>query len=267
MVACIRNNDSYSYGKSKCCFGQNVGRGQSVSIRLRLSGLFLHKSGELNATELSNVEEHHIKLILKESFHGVADEYISSLMSFEDEHGILSIQTMIYERTDTFEFRHPAVLPAGNPIVLRLVYRFHAQFNQVETQDLLSLLREKFWILRGRRSVCCGVQRCTICRRFADGNVNQGMSPLPEYRVGIAAAFEVIGVDIADRLKGLKHGYAVYRVVNLELVTSLSTEAFIRAVRSFIARRGHSAVICNDNGTNFVSTKNTFSTLDWKKIY
>ncbi|KAJ8880599.1 hypothetical protein PR048_017069 [Dryococelus australis] len=50
------------------------------------------KSGELDVAEIGNVEEHLIKLIQKESFHGVANEFIPSLLPFEDEHGILRIK-------------------------------------------------------------------------------------------------------------------------------------------------------------------------------
>ncbi|KAJ8894690.1 hypothetical protein PR048_007355 [Dryococelus australis] len=102
--------------------------------------------GELDASDL-------IKRIQKESFHCVADEFISSLIPFEDEHGILRIKTRISEHNDTFEYKHPAVLPAGHLVVLRLVYRFNVQSNHVGAEDLLSMLREKFWILRGRRMV------------------------------------------------------------------------------------------------------------------
>jgi transposase InsO family protein len=42
------------------------------------------------------------------------------------------------------------------------------------------------------------------------------------------------------------------RAVHIELVSDLTTEAFIAALRRFISRRGHCATILSDNGTNFV---------------
>ncbi|XP_055622277.1 uncharacterized protein LOC129765865 [Toxorhynchites rutilus septentrionalis] len=42
------------------------------------------------------------------------------------------------------------------------------------------------------------------------------------------------------------------RAVHLEAVSSLSTRAFLAALRRFIARRGHCGHIHSDNGTNFV---------------
>jgi hypothetical protein len=43
---------------------------------------------------------------------------------------------------------------------------------------------------------------------------------------------------------------AVCRAVHLEMIFSLSTEAFLQVVGRSIARRGRSSVICCDNGTN-----------------
>lgn len=48
---------------------------------------------------------------------------------------------------------------------------------------------------------------------------------------------------------------AIYRVVHLELTTSLSTKGFLEALRRFIARRGSPSIIYSDNG-NFVGTSN-----------
>ena len=42
------------------------------------------------------------------------------------------------------------------------------------------------------------------------------------------------------------------KAVNLELVSDLSSDAFISALRRFIARRGKLTLIWSDNGTNFV---------------
>lgn len=42
------------------------------------------------------------------------------------------------------------------------------------------------------------------------------------------------------------------RAIHLELVTSLSTETFISALRRFVLRRGLPSLIMSDNGTNFV---------------
>ena len=46
------------------------------------------------------------------------------------------------------------------------------------------------------------------------------------------------------------------KAVHIEVVTSLSKEAFLDALRRFIARRGKPRTICSDNGTNFQGAAN-----------
>jgi hypothetical protein len=90
---------------------------------------------------------------------------------------------------------------------------------------------------------------------------------LPEDRVRDASVFEVTVVDLAGPLflKEGRKGWtimftcAVYRDINLELVTSLSTKEFLLG---FIARQGHPKVIYSDNGNNFVGADNLFKTTD-----
>ncbi|GFT21860.1 integrase catalytic domain-containing protein [Trichonephila clavipes] len=99
-------------------------------------------------------------------------------------------------------------------------------------------------------------------------------SPLPPDRVNDCAIFEVVGIDLAGPLF-LKTGEkvwitlftcAVYRALHLELVNALSTDAFLLALRRFIARRGRPRIIYCDNGTNFRGAFNDLAKLDWHKI-
>ena len=46
------------------------------------------------------------------------------------------------------------------------------------------------------------------------------------------------------------------KAVHIEVFTSLSTEAFLAALRRFIARRGNPSTICSDNGNNFQGADN-----------
>ncbi|XP_035226746.1 uncharacterized protein LOC118199063 [Stegodyphus dumicola] len=99
-------------------------------------------------------------------------------------------------------------------------------------------------------------------------------TPLPPDRVTDCAPFEIIGIDLAGPLF-LKNGgkvwialftCAVYRAIHLELVNSLSTDAFLLALRRFVARRGRPRIIYSDNGTNFRGASNDLSKLNWTKV-
>lgn len=59
---------------------------------------------------------------------------------------------------------------------------------------------------------------------------------------------------------------AVYRCVELDLVTSLSTEAFLGSLEQFVSLHGRHNTLYSENGTNFVGAANLFGQLNWADI-
>lgn len=51
------------------------------------------------------------------------------------------------------------------------------------------------------------------------------------------------------------------KAVHLELVTDLSTEAYLAALYRFMSHRGKPLTIASDNGTNFVGARNEMNLL------
>ncbi|CAK9821242.1 hypothetical protein ANTRET_LOCUS8 [Anthophora retusa] len=97
------------------------------------------------------------------------------------------------------------------------------------------------------------------------------MGNLPGDRVKQARPFTNAGVDycgpffITQRRHRNRTRIKVYvavfvcfevKAVHLELVSDLTTEAFIAALRRFVARRGFCSNIYSDNGSNFMRTYN-----------
>ncbi|GFX42342.1 integrase catalytic domain-containing protein [Trichonephila clavipes] len=82
------------------------------------------------------------------------------------------------------------------------------------------------------------------------------------------------GVDLAGplHLKDRRKGWvalftcAVFRAVHFELITSLSTAAFLQSLRRFISRRGRPTIIYSDNGTNFVGSNSALNSIDWDVV-
>ncbi|GBO26983.1 hypothetical protein AVEN_148065-1 [Araneus ventricosus] len=97
---------------------------------------------------------------------------------------------------------------------------------------------------------------------------------LPADRVKDAAVFEVVGVDLAGPLyikRGTKvwavlYTCALYRALHLELVSSLSTDAFLLSFRHFVARRGRPRIIYSYNGTHFRGAYNELAAIDWNEV-
>ncbi|GFW16351.1 integrase catalytic domain-containing protein [Trichonephila clavipes] len=97
------------------------------------------------------------------------------------------------------------------------------------------------------------------------------MGDLPKQRIIQTRPFEIDGIDFAgpiltkcQHLRKASHFKSyicificlVAKAVHLELVSTLSTDAMLAALRRFIARRGHPSEIHSDNGTNFIGANN-----------
>ena len=111
-----------------------------------------------------------------------------------------------------------------------------------------------------------GPLQCLTCYRFKAQATHQLMGELPSARVQPSRPFLTSGVDYSGpislklgtpRSKIITKGYiAIFvcfatRAIHIEVVESLTTEAFLAALRRFIARSGKPRTIYSDNGTNF----------------
>ncbi|CAI6366427.1 unnamed protein product [Macrosiphum euphorbiae] len=92
------------------------------------------------------------------------------------------------------------------------------------------------------------------------------MSDLPSSRVTPSRPFLHVGIDFAGpfmiaegrrkNARSIKCYLSVFicmavKAVHIEVVTDLSTEAFLAALQRFVARRGKPSGIYSDCGTNF----------------
>ncbi|UYV71317.1 hypothetical protein LAZ67_8002609 [Cordylochernes scorpioides] len=109
--------------------------------------------------------------------------------------------------------------------------------------------------------------KCIKCARFRTKAVQQLMGNLPTSRTNWTRPFTKTGIDFAGpvivKTSNLRNArcdkayIALFicmfsKAIHIELVTNLTTEAFLAALRRFISRRGRPAEINTDNATNFV---------------
>lgn len=231
------------------------------------------RSEEVTAKEIVLAELCLCQLAQAESFKGVKDSRLQGLNVFEDR-GLLRTKTIISNRLDDFNFRCPTVLDPKHLLTERIIHYTHVRLKHAGINITMNNLRERFWILRCRKTVRAVIHKCTICRRYATKRMEAPPTVLPEDRVRDAATFKVTGIDYAGPLylSGGQKAYiclftcAIYRAIHLELVTTLSTKGFLEALRRFIARRGRPSVLYSDNGKNFVGASNLLRKIDWRKI-
>ncbi|KAB0794911.1 hypothetical protein PPYR_11750 [Photinus pyralis] len=110
--------------------------------------------------------------------------YIFSQLSvFLDDHGLLRVGGRIRHSNLLYEKIHPLLLPKNHTFVWSLVRYYHLQHLHCGAQQLLSIIREKFWIISGK-SVCKQVVRkCVKCFRYKPVLSAPKMGDLPQCRL------------------------------------------------------------------------------------
>ncbi|XP_023248115.1 uncharacterized protein LOC111643952 [Copidosoma floridanum] len=191
---------------------------------------------------------------------------LARLSPFICERGLIRVGGRLHYSPIPYNEKHPIVLPGGCILVKRLVEEVHKLTLHGGAQLMLSHIYRSLWITRGP-AVAAGVyRRCVRCTRF-DGRCSaQQMGPLPADRTTPSRAFAVTGLDYAgpipvlfSRGRGAKStkGYvAIFiclftRAVHIEIVSDLSTDAFLAAYARFCARRGVCKKLYSDNATTF----------------
>jgi len=163
------------------------------------------------------------------------------------------------------------ILPASQHFTKLIVSAEHIRIHHAGPQLLTASLREKYWISRIRNLVKTEKHQCLTCYKFKAQATQQLMGELPSAQVQPSRPFLTTGIDYAGPIslrlgttcsKTIIKGYiAIFvcfttRAVHIEVVTSLTTEAFLAALRRFIARREKPRTIYSDNGINFQGEAN-----------
>lgn len=164
-----------------------------------------------------------------------------------------------------YDERYPLILPSGSHLTQLIVEAGHRRSLHGGVQFTLGMLRQRYWIPRGRAIVKKALLRCVVCARWRAVTPQQLMGQLPRERVTLSRPFQHTGVDYAGPIlvcttKG--RGYKAYKgfiavfvcfstqAVHLEAVSAYTAEAFLVALKRFTARLCCS--IQSDCGTNFV---------------
>ncbi|XP_036140869.1 uncharacterized protein LOC118644969 [Monomorium pharaonis] len=184
-----------------------------------------------------------------------------------DSRGLLRVGGRLKHSLLDPEERHPIILPADSHFTLLIVEDCHRRSLHGGVQLTLSLLRQRYWVLRGRALTKRVIHRCVRCVRWRAAPAPQQMGDLPQERVRPFRPFLNTGIDYAGPVqlrttKGRGHrSYKAYvavfvclstRAVHLEVVSDYTTEAFLAALRRFVSRRGLCRTLWSDRGTTFV---------------
>ncbi|XP_058449212.1 uncharacterized protein LOC131429180 [Malaya genurostris] len=192
-----------------------------------------------------------------------------------DTNGILRVGGRLQHSEEVYQAKHPMILPSKHPLSRLIAQHYHTLTLHSGPRMTLASIRQEFWPLRGKDLVNFVCRKCLICFRHRPVPATQPVGQLPKTRTVPSRPFTITGVDycgpfymkpVHRRASPQKAFIAVFicfatKAVHLELVCNLSTDAFIAALRRFIARRGLPQQIQSDNGTNFKGAKNTLLAL------
>lgn len=199
-----------------------------------------------------------------------------SLSPFCDPDGLLRVGGRLKNSKLSYNARHPLLL-SGSHYLTKLIFEDqHRKLFHAGPQLLLATVRQTYWATAGMNAAKRVTRNCIQCFKLRPTNVAPIMASLPKERVSEMHPFNVAGVDYAGPFylkdkkgRGCKQikGYICLficfatKALHLELVTDLSSETFILALRRFTSRRGKPEKIFSDNGTNFVGAQNMLKEL------
>ncbi|KAL0803354.1 hypothetical protein ABMA28_017417 [Loxostege sticticalis] len=202
------------------------------------------------------------------------------LKPFIDNENVLRVGGRLKEALIPYEMKHPKIIPKESRLATLLIKQAHQQTYHGGARLTMAQLRQEYWIPGGNNEVKKQIRKCVTCHRNEGKTEKQLMGDLPEARVNQASPFYHTGVDYtgfveikANKGRGSKtlKGYIaificmVTKAVHLELVTDLTSSAFLAALRRMAARRGAPRHLYSDNGTNFVGANRALQE-EWQQV-
>ena len=180
---------------------------------------------------------------------------------------VIRVGGRIHRAPIAFEAAHPMILPRSHHVSALIVRYYHRVLGHAGREHVLSVIRQRFWILKGRVLVRQILSSCLSCRKRNAPPLQQVMADLPKERlIPYQPPFTYTGLDFFGPfyVKRSRSTVKVYgcifvcfnsRAVHIEDVSSLETDTFIQALVRFISVRGCPKKIWSDNGTNFTGAE------------
>lgn len=193
-----------------------------------------------------------------------------AIQPFLDSLGVMRVGGRLQKATLMSAATHPIILNRQSHLSKLIVVQTHLRTLHAGPATMLSVLSSQYYICGAKRLVRQVSRSCVVCRKAYARTAGQMMAPLPKSRVTPSPPFQRVGVDFAGpflckrgnpRKPTSTKAYACIfvcmatKAVHIELVSDLTTEAFMACLKRFVARRGQPAEIYSDNGRNFVGAK------------
>ncbi|XP_054720923.1 uncharacterized protein LOC129230545 [Uloborus diversus] len=235
-----------------------------------------NKGNTLTTKEIIEAESHLIrleqKIFFKEDYESLKngepiqkDSDLFNFLPFMDENEIIRLGGRLEFAELSTEEKHPIILPKRSWLTFLITRREHEKMMHGGTVCTLARIQQRFWIPKGRQLVSV-IKKCLICQKYLSKAANQITAALPLDRSNTSPPFSVCGLDFAGPIyvkssTEVRKSYivlficAITRSIHLELVSVMTTDSFLLALRRFLARRGNCKVRYSDNAKTFKRAK------------
>ena len=236
------------------------------------SGKTALETGNLMVVELQRAEEEIIRWVQKLAFPGVYRALASMLPGSSERqvkriiqkegssifklnpklrNGLLSVGGRLESAPIDEDLKHPFILPSHHHVTELIIQYHHSKVGHLGQESVLSSLRERFWVVKGRSAVRRVLKKCLDCERRKAPTGEQLMAKLPKDRITPhEPPFTYVGVDYfgpievkqgRSRVKrwGCLFTCSNVRAIHVEVAHSLNTDSMINALRRFINLRGY----------------------------
>jgi len=164
--------------------------------------------------------------------------------------------------------RNRILLPAKHDFVQLIIKKVHASVKHCWLRDTVTTIRERCWILRGRKAVKRVTKKCVICLRINGMPYKSQRTPdLLSEQVSEDPPFTHVRLDFAGPLNIVnEHANALSKVyvclftcastraIHSELCKDLGVQDFLLAFRWFASQHGLPTTITSDNTKTFKSS-------------
>ncbi|KAL1448550.1 hypothetical protein WDU94_005484 [Cyamophila willieti] len=180
--------------------------------------------------------------------------------------GILAVGGRLAHAPIPESAKHPALISKHCHLATLLINDLHSVTLHGGPKLVQSFLQQQFWIIGAKNLIRSIISKCINCIRMKPTFQQPIMGDLPVSRYTQGRPFLNVSVDYAGPFlykTGPRRNspvskcyFAVFvcmstKCVHLELVSDLTTSAFLACLDRFVGRRGLPTCIYSDNGTNF----------------
>ncbi|XP_061705526.1 uncharacterized protein LOC133516552 isoform X1 [Cydia pomonella] len=242
-------------------------------------------NGNLSVSEIQQSKYKIVSLLqheyFKEEIHCINNKLpiksnLKSLVPFLDANNVLRVTGRLQNANIPYAQKHPMILPKKCFVTSLIIQYEHKSLLHGGLKDTISSLAQTYWIINCNKEVSKIIGKCITCYRFKAQAASQLMGSLPFDRVNEAKVFDVIGIDYCGpfsikqsslRRSIVTKGYVCVfvcfatKAIHLELVSDMTTPAFIAALKRFTARRGYPSKIFCDNAKTFIGADNSLKEL------